>query len=192
PTSSPSRTTAMSNGSRATSRTTRPTRCGGSAPIRPSRTASSTRSSAGEGREARPMRFGFVIVAMCSLLCGGVLRAQAADPAFARWLESLWPEAQQLGVSRATFDAATRGLEPDLSLPDLVIPGRAQAPPRGQAEFVQTPADYVKEATIARLAAQGRDLLAKHRATLAAIERQFGVAPPILLAICGPATGYGL
>ena len=137
------------------------------------------------------MRFGFVAVVMCSLLCGAVLHAEAADPAFTRWLESLWPEAQQLGVSRATFDAATRGLEPDLSLPDLVIPGRVQAPPRGQAEFVQTPADYVKEASIARLAAQGRDLLAKHRATLAAIEKQFGVAPPILLAIWGRETGYG-
>ena len=76
----------------------------------------------------------------------------APDAAFARWLESLWPEAQQRGVSRATFEAATRGLEPDLSLPDLVVPGRPEAPPRGQAEFVLTPADYVKEATIARLA----------------------------------------
>src|SRR5262245_41632786 len=75
--------------------------------------------------------------------------ASAADPAFEQWLQSLWPEAQKLGVSRATFDAATRGLEPDLSLPDLVVPGRPEAPPRGQAEFVQTPADYVRESTIA-------------------------------------------
>ena len=51
----------------------------------------------------------------------------------------LFPAAQQLGVSRATFDAATRGLEPDLTLPDLVIPGRPDRQP-SQAEFVQTPA----------------------------------------------------
>src|SRR6185295_13164847 len=39
----------------------------------------------------------------------------AADEAFRQWLAGLWPEAQQLGVSRATFEAATRGLEPDLT-----------------------------------------------------------------------------
>src|SRR5260370_42688988 len=84
--------------------------------------------------------------------------AFAADAAFQQWLAATWPEAQALGVSRATFDAATRGLEPDLSLPDLAIPGRAQAPQRGQAEFVQTPADYLKEANIARLPAEGAQL----------------------------------
>src|SRR5262245_60602792 len=81
--------------------------------------------------------------------------ALGADAAFTRWLEGLWPEAQKLGVARTTFDAATRGLEPDLGLPDLVIPGRPEAPPRGQAEFVQTPADYLKDATITSLAARG-------------------------------------
>ena len=32
-----------------------------------------------------------------------------------------------MGVSRTTFDAATRGLEPDLTLPDLDLPGREGA-----------------------------------------------------------------
>ncbi|MGB8548938.1 MAG: lytic murein transglycosylase, partial [Xanthobacteraceae bacterium] len=58
---------------------------------------------------------------------------RAADPAFQQWLAGLWPEAQQMGISRATFDAATRGLEPDLSLPDLIIPGRPERPSGGQA-----------------------------------------------------------
>ena len=99
-------------------------------------------------------------------LSGACRRRYAADAAFQNFLQSLWPEAQKLGVSRATFDAATRGLEPDLSLPDLVIPGRPDRPPPAQAEFVQTPADYVREKTIARLAAQGRKLADQHRATL--------------------------
>src|SRR4051812_36078135 len=87
------------------------------------------------------------------IVCLGAPPARAADAAFTQWLASLWPEAQREGVSRATFDAATRGLEPDLSLPDLVIPGKPEAPQKGQAEFVQTPADYVREQSIARLAA---------------------------------------
>ena len=124
-------------------------------------------------------------------LLGAASSASAADAAFQSWLRSLWPEAEQLGVSRATFDAATRGLEPDLSLPDLVIPGRPEAPPRGQAEFVQTPADYLREATLASLAAQGRKLLDQHRATLLRIEREFGVPPHVVLAIWGRETAFG-
>jgi lytic murein transglycosylase len=134
----------------------------------------------------------FVLVMAWLAAVGACAHAAAAgDPAFDQWVQSLWPEAQKLGVSRATFDMATRGLEPDLTLPDLVIPGRPEAPQRGQAEFVLTPTDYLKEATIARLAAQGRDLLAKHRATLERIERQFGVPPSVVLAIWGRESAYG-
>jgi lytic murein transglycosylase len=128
-----------------------------------------------------------------AVMLGVVLHggAAAADEAFARWVESLWPEAQQLGVSRATFEAATRGLEPDLSLPDLKVPGRADTPPREQAEFVQPPEEYLKEATIERLAAQGRKLAQQHGTTLTAIEREYGVAPAVLLAIWGRETAFG-
>ena len=132
------------------------------------------------------------------LLCAVVLSAAAvgpgafaADAAFQAWLQSLWPQAQALGVSRATFDMATRGLEPDLSLPELVIPGRLERKEPGQPEFVETPADYLKETTFDRLAAQGRKLNDQYRPTLAAIERQFGVAPTVVLAIFGRETDYG-
>jgi lytic murein transglycosylase len=118
-------------------------------------------------------------------------RAHAAEASFAQWLASLWPEAQAIGVSRATFDSATRGLEPDYSLPDLAIPGRPEAPQRGQPEFVQTPADYLKESTIARLAAQGAKLREQYRAALDGIEKRFGVPGNVLLAIWGRETDYG-
>jgi len=117
--------------------------------------------------------------------------AFAADAAFQQWLASLWPEAQAMGVSRATFDMATRGLEPDFSLPDLAIPGRAEAPAPSQAEFVQTPADYLRETTIARLAAQGAKLREQYRATLAAIEERYGVPGNVVLAIWGRETDFG-
>ena len=90
----------------------------------------------------------FALVAASLIAAAIVLPARAApDPAFTAFLQTLWPEAQQRGVSRATFDSAVRGLEPDLSLPDLVIPGRTQKQP-GQPEFVQTPADYLKESLV--------------------------------------------
>ena len=93
-------------------------------------------------------------------------------------------------MSRATFDDATRGLEPDLTLPDLVIPGRPDNQP-AQPEFVQTPAEYLKEAAFAPLAAQGRKLAEQHRATLTKIEQRFGVPGSIVLAIWARETNYG-
>jgi len=127
------------------------------------------------------------------LLAAGVLlhtTAVFADAAFDKFIQTLWPDAQQHGISRSTFDAATRGLEPDLSLPDLVVPGRPDTAPK-QPEFVQTPAEYVRESSIARLAVRGKKLLSEHRATLEAIERQFGVQSSVLLAIWGRETAYG-
>ena len=58
------------------------------------------------------------------LLSGLAGPASAADDGFTRFIASLWPEAQKAGVSRATFDTATRGLRPDYKLPDLILPGR--------------------------------------------------------------------
>src|ERR1700687_5344377 len=118
----------------------------------------------------RSAHAGLMVAAVLLILLGGGLRADAADASCQAWLQNVWPDAQQRGIARATFDLAVRGIEPDLSLPDLAIPGK-EAPPRGQAGFVQTPADYIKEATIARLAAQGRKLAEEQRATLTAIEQ---------------------
>src|SRR5437879_518972 len=131
-------------------------------------------------RHSRSMRLRSVV--LISIFLSMPSAAWAADAAFTRWLEGLWPAVQQLGVSRATFEAATRGLEPDLSLPDLVIPGRPDRQP-AQPEFVQTPAQYLKESSFDKLAAQGRTLLEQHRATLAQIEQRFGVPGTIVLAI---------
>ena len=130
--------------------------------------------------------FSTVLLSGVFCVCGA-----HADAAFQAFLQSLWPQAQALGVSRTTFDNATRGLEPDLTLPDLVLPGQAQKPPPGQPEFVETPADYLKEPAIERLAMQGRNLDLQYRGPLTAIERQFGVPPAILLAIFGRETDYG-
>ena len=122
---------------------------------------------------------------------GAVRPVHAADAAFTQFIASLWSEAQAAGVSRATFDAETKGLEPDYKLPDLILPGRPATGAPSQAEFVQVPADYVKEASIARLAAEGQKLMQKHRAALTEIEKRFGVPSSVVLAIWGRETDYG-
>ena len=116
--------------------------------------------------------------------------AHAADAAFQQWLAQQWPAAQTLGVSRATFDAATRGLEPDLSLTDLAIPGQPEKAPQ-QPEFVQTPSQYLREASFDRLATRGRQLATQYRDTLGRIEKEFGVPGNVVLAIWARETDYG-
>ena len=137
-------------------------------------------------------RSAFIVVVIV-VLCGlhPARAAAAPDAAFTQFIASLWPEAQAAGVSRATFEAETRGLEPDYKLPDLILPGRPATGAPSQAEFVQVPADYVREASIAALAAEGQRLMAKYGTALTAIEARFGVPATIVLAIWGRETDYG-
>ncbi|MGA7114187.1 MAG: lytic murein transglycosylase, partial [Pseudolabrys sp.] len=132
---------------------------------------------------ARAVAIAFFTVA--ATVCG-----EAADAAFQQWLAAQWPAAQAMGVSRATFDTAIRGLEPDLSLPDLAIPGQAEKAPQ-QPEFVQTPSQYLRESSFDRLATRGRQLATQYRDTLARIEKELGVPGSVVLAIWARETDYG-
>src|SRR5690606_1127035 len=116
--------------------------------------------------------------------------AAAQQPSFNQFIQSLWPEAQKIGVSRKTFDAETRGLTPDLSLPDLEIPSRVERPP-AQAEFVQTPEQDFSEALTARFALQGKQYANKYRDTLLEIEKRFGTPGSVILAIWARETSFG-
>ena len=122
---------------------------------------------------------------ICALLAGARsflgAPAIAADAAFQKWLEGTWPQARALGVARGTFDAATRGLDPDLTLPDLVIPGRASRPasPNSSARRPSISRDDVRAA---RSAGAARVDGASPQRFLA-IEERFGVPPAVLIAI---------
>lgn len=118
-------------------------------------------------------------------------RPAAAEPAFDAFVAALWPEAQAIGISQATFDRAFAGLTPDRTLPDLILPGRTVPDGKGQAEFTKTPLEYLNVPYLLSLAAQGRQLATRHAATLAAIETELGVDRHILLAIWGRETAYG-
>ena len=131
---------------------------------------------------------------LAAILVGLTLLTPAharADAGFQHWLQGTWPDAQKRGVSRATFEAAVRGLEPDYGLPDLAIPGRPERPPPGQPEFVRTPGQYLREGLFRRLAARGKQLAVQYRGTLARIEKVFGVPGNVVLAIWARETDYG-
>ncbi len=134
--------------------------------------------------KSRAAKIGFTLIFAAWLLPSAAL----ADAAFDRFVQGLWPQAQGMGISRGVFDNATRGLTPDLTLPDLDIPGTK---PPEQPEFIQSPAVYVSEKSIDRLANYARQLSAQYDAPLKAIEQRYGVSRNVLLAIWGRETDFG-
>ena len=115
----------------------------------------------------------------------------AAQATFAAFVEGLWPEAQAFGVTRATFDRAFKDVQPDLTLPDLVLPGRTEATVKGQAEFSRPPQDYLDKKYLTSLATDARGFAKTHVAALNAVEKELGVDRNIVLAIWGRETAFG-
>lgn len=119
--------------------------------------------------------------------------AAPIDDQFQAWLaKDLWPAAQKQGVSKKTFDAAFAGVKPNLKLPDLVLPGQKPETPKNQhqAEF-GSPGNYFAEKTVGAVTAGGRARAGQHAATLAAVEKRYGVPGGVVLAIWGRESGFG-
>ena len=94
----------------------------------------------------------------------------------------LWPEAQQAGVSRATFDDAFKGVSPDPAIIKLT---------RSQAEFSKPVWDYLAGAVSNARIARGQAQASQWTDTLSVIERRYGVDPKIVVGIWGLETNFG-
>jgi lytic murein transglycosylase len=116
----------------------------------------------------------------------------SAEAEFQAWLQqTVWPDAQQRGVSRQTFDRATASISLDWSLPELQPPGQTTAADdQRQAEF-QSPGRYFVQGQLAALAKTGTSLLTQWAAPLAEIERRSGVPREIIVAIWGRESHFG-
>ncbi|MBK8085593.1 MAG: lytic murein transglycosylase [Devosia sp.] len=118
-----------------------------------------------------------------------VLALLLATPAFAAPIESFSDflrnfetKAMAAGVSRATYRAATEGLTPDPSVPELV---------ESQPEFTTPVWDYLdKRVTDGRIE-RGRAAIERSRALFDEVGRRTGVDPYVLGAIWGMETDYG-
>jgi lytic murein transglycosylase len=132
------------------------------------------------------------------VLPGSSAHAEAAkappthEEQFRRWLaETVWPVAQQQGVTRTTFDRALSSVALDWSLPDLEPPGSSPRPERQhQAEF-HSPGAYFPNAHLASLAREGRKHLERWRSVLDTIEERYGVPREVVVAIWGRESGFG-
>jgi membrane-bound lytic murein transglycosylase B len=130
------------------------------------------------------------LLGLVALLTLCLANPAQADTAFRAWVEALWPEAKAFGISRPTFDVAFKGVEPDLTLPDLALPGRTPTG-GGQAEFTRPPQDYLNRRQLEGLGAQGRELAKRYATALDTIETKLGVERAIVLAIWGRETAFG-
>jgi len=123
----------------------------------------------------------------------GPSNAQSISAQFRAWLvNDLWPEARQRGISQRTFNAAFSGVEPNLKLPDLVLPGAKKKVPKQQrqAEF-RSPAAYFAPNIIGGVIGGGKSRLANNAAVLDRIERETGVPGRIIIAIWGRESAFG-
>ncbi|RVD58322.1 lytic murein transglycosylase [Mesorhizobium sp. M2D.F.Ca.ET.185.01.1.1] len=119
--------------------------------------------------------------------------AAPIDDQFRSWLQTdLWPEAKSKGISKKTFDEAFLGVKPNLSLPDLVMPGETPTTPekQHQSEF-GPPANYFAEKIVRAVTTGGRTRESANSRVLGLIEKRYGVPGEIVLAIWGRETGFG-
>src|SRR2546423_12473830 len=114
------------------------------------------------------------------LMMPDAILAAVAD--FKNCLERMWPDAARRGISRASFETFTAGLEPDVKIMDFV-----DAHPEFTKEFW----DYIDLLVTDERIAKGRELLATHAATFDAVEKAYGVDRTIVAAIWGVETKYG-
>jgi membrane-bound lytic murein transglycosylase B len=101
---------------------------------------------------------------------------------FQRFVQNLWPLAQARGISRATFDAAFRGLTPDASIIALT---------KKQSEFVAPIWTYLTNAVGGARISRGQAVMHANASALASIEQTYGVPKEIVVGIWGMETGYG-
>ena len=106
----------------------------------------------------------------------------AAAANFDRCLASLWPQAAERRVSRRTFEAATRGLAPDLKIMELLD---------RQPEFEWAIWDYIDDLVNEDRIATGKIAVAQNRATFDAVEEAYGVDRFVLAAIWGIESNFG-
>jgi len=119
---------------------------------------------------------------ICVLLSPFSAAAQSSHTEFRTFLESLWPKAQARGVTRATFDTALNGLQPDAESIALT---------RRQPEYGRAVGGYLDGMVSQARIQGGVRRLADWRETLDAAEKAFGVEREIIVAIWGIETGFG-
>lgn len=128
------------------------------------------------------MRYLAQILGVLAVLIGSGAGAKANTQSFDSWLAGFKGEARAAGVSDATINAALTGIQPIQKVIDL---------DRKQPEMKKTFAQYKEQIVNQTRVTKGRDLMRQYASELAAVERQYGVAPQYVVALWGIETNFG-
>jgi membrane-bound lytic murein transglycosylase B len=135
--------------------------------------------SIASGALKRLFRYSSIITVAITVALSSLAPAYANSDQFVR---SLWPLAEQRGVSRTAFEAALSGYSYVPKVMDLT---------RKQPEFRQTVQQYLDKRITAAQARKGQAMRSEWAQTLAGSQQRWGVQPEIVLAIWGMETNFG-
>lgn len=126
------------------------------------------------------MRFAFLALLVFGVFMSSSVRADEYN--FARWVYTFKQRAAGQGLSPAFLDRTMTGVT---FLPRVIaLDGK-------QPEHKITFAQYKKNILTSSRIADGRRLLATHRALLTRVSKAYGVAPQYIVALWGIETNYG-
>jgi membrane-bound lytic murein transglycosylase B len=138
--------------------------------------------SRGRSGVAQALLAAFAIAGATWLYAGVPVAHAQADTGFQRYVDRLWPRARKRGISRATFDAAFKGVVPDPEVWEKDA---------HQPEFVMPASHYISLAVSDTRIEEGSKKLEIHAELLDKIEKRYGVDRHVLVAIWGMETNYG-
>ena len=121
------------------------------------------------------------LASLATLATPGLVGPAEAQ-SFESFVAGLWPAASSAGVSRATFDRAFSGVQPNPRVIELS---------QRQPEFRRTLGDYVDVRASNKRVTNGRAAIREHAATFQAVQSRYGVPGEIVCSIWGNETSYG-
>ncbi|HEY2386713.1 MAG TPA: lytic murein transglycosylase [Candidatus Binatia bacterium] len=108
--------------------------------------------------------------------------AERSRPSFPKWIDAFHWRARAAGISDATYASAMRDMHPDTGALELA---------HNQPEFNEPLWQYLNRCVSDWRIATGKERATEHAALLARIERDFGVAPSVMLGLWGMESAFG-
>jgi membrane-bound lytic murein transglycosylase B len=133
-------------------------------------------------RSAPARRASLARAAALAVLALSLAGPASAQSDFAACLDRLRGEATGRGVPAGAADQAFTGLQPDMRVVDY---------DSRQPEFSLTFGQYLRSSISDQRLQTGRQMLQRHQALLARVERDYGVPPVYLVAFWGIESNYG-
>lgn len=130
----------------------------------------------------RNTRYSALLTLAVTLFMVPALPSANAGPSFKNYVDSLYPEAADAGVTWETFEAATTGLTANTKILKFT---------KSQPEFKRSIGQYVGKRVTSGIVKNGRAMAKKYDRTLKAIERKYRVDRYVVVAIWGMETNYG-